>query len=200
MHIICTLCCSFVFITSFWLTFFFNTLKKTTVRLTRHQAIYKFLPVESGITVQVHSTDYAEYIWIFCFVSMLPQKRFQILNIYVAIGPVINFLKCFLIVKLLVALHALLEFFHDSIQCNFFFEQAGHFSFNSWSKLFIFWYFEIRSLRNFSPQILTIARHDYLKEICVPQCVRARRVKVLDNLETVWLSCLIDSILPEVPE
>lgn len=81
----------------------------------RQQTLYELIFGKSSITIQVHPSDDTNDISCFSLVAVLSQKWFEIFNVYIAIGPIINLLEGFDIMELFVALEALFELFHDSI-------------------------------------------------------------------------------------
>ena len=96
---------------------------------------------------------------------MLPQERLKILFVDVAIRPVINLSKSFLVVELFAALNGLFLFFHNPAEGNLLLEETCKFCFNACAQRFSVWDHKVRALCDLSTECRLVAGHEELQVI-----------------------------------
>lgn len=131
MEVIDPLSIRFLLVSVLRCALLFLSLQESTIRLTRKKPIHEFFLRQPGISIQVHPSDDAEHFLVLSLVPMLPQERLKVLDINVPVSPIIDFLECFQIVKLLIALYLLFQLFHHTMEGDLFFEEAGQFPLHS---------------------------------------------------------------------
>lgn len=127
------------------------------VWLLRLDPFHEFLLSESGICIQIHSSDDCNDIGGRCKEAVLLEEHLEVTLVYVAIAPIIYGVIGLCIVERLVRLHVLLHLLSYPVEGDLLFKQPSQVSFNFGPKEVSSWDWIVRSLGNNGSQILVVA-------------------------------------------